>query len=117
MRSATHAEALLTLDPAFEAAVRHWERRLGELNVMVEAVEPPPEVWDRIKTQLGPVERRLTNDSTLGPREERCFSQLPKKRLRIRCRRQPGSKRRRPVEVPVDAPAVLPPLAAGTGQY
>ena len=42
----THAEALITLDPVFEAAVRHWERRLGELNVMVEAVEPPPEVWD-----------------------------------------------------------------------
>src|SRR5579863_5812954 len=38
-----HAEALLSFDPGFEAAVRQWERRLGELNVMVEAVEPPPE--------------------------------------------------------------------------
>src|SRR5580704_13058398 len=37
-----HAEALLTLDPGFAASVRMWERRLGELNVMVEAVEPPP---------------------------------------------------------------------------
>ena len=36
--------------------MHHWERRLGELNVMVEAVEPPPEVWDKIKTELGPVE-------------------------------------------------------------
>ena len=36
-----HAEALLTFDSGFEAAVRQWERRLGELNVMVEAVEPP----------------------------------------------------------------------------
>lgn len=44
-----HAEALLSFDPSFEAAVRQWERRLGELNVMVEAVEPPPEVWDKIK--------------------------------------------------------------------
>jgi anti-sigma-K factor RskA len=52
----THAEALRTLDPAFETAVRHWERRLGELNVMVEAVEPPPEVWEKIKTEIGPVE-------------------------------------------------------------
>ena len=52
----THAEALLTLDPAFEEAVHHWERRLGELNVMVEAVEPPPEVWDSIKTRIGQVE-------------------------------------------------------------
>jgi anti-sigma-K factor RskA len=46
------AEALLGVDPGFAEVVRHWERRLGELHVMVEAVEPPPEVWDRIKTQI-----------------------------------------------------------------
>ncbi|HMG80481.1 MAG TPA: anti-sigma factor [Xanthobacteraceae bacterium] len=51
-----HAEALLTLDPGFAASVRMWERRLGELNVMVEAVEPPPELWDKIKAELGSVE-------------------------------------------------------------
>jgi anti-sigma-K factor RskA len=51
-----HAEALLTLDPGFAASVRMWERRLGELNVMVEAVEPPPELWDKIKSELGAVE-------------------------------------------------------------
>jgi len=39
-----HAEALLTLDPGFAASVRMWERRLGELNVMVEAVEPSAEM-------------------------------------------------------------------------
>jgi anti-sigma-K factor RskA len=50
-----HAEALLTLDPGFAASVRMWERRLGELNVMVEAVEPPPELWDKIKAELGSV--------------------------------------------------------------
>jgi anti-sigma-K factor RskA len=50
-----HAEALLTLDPGFAASVRMWERRLGELNVMVEAVEPPPELWDKIKAELGEV--------------------------------------------------------------
>jgi anti-sigma-K factor RskA len=48
-----HAEAMLTLDPDFAASVRMWERRLGELNVMVEAVEPPPELWDKIKSELG----------------------------------------------------------------
>jgi len=47
-----HAEGLLSFDPAFEAAVRHWERRLGELNVMVEAVEPPAEVWEKIKARV-----------------------------------------------------------------
>ena len=51
-----HAEALLTLDPGFAASVRMWERRLGELNVMVEAVEPPPELWDKIVAELGAVE-------------------------------------------------------------
>jgi anti-sigma-K factor RskA len=51
-----HAEALLTLDPGFATSVRMWERRLGELNVMVEAVEPPPELWDKIKAELVAVE-------------------------------------------------------------
>jgi anti-sigma-K factor RskA len=49
-----HAEALLSFDPGFEAAVRQWERRLGELNVMVEAVEPPTELWDKIKNEIAP---------------------------------------------------------------
>ena len=49
-----HAEALLSFDPGFEAAVRQWERRLGELNVMVEAVEPPTELWDKIKKEIAP---------------------------------------------------------------
>ncbi len=49
-----HADALLSFDPGFEAAVRQWERRLGELNVMVEAVEPPTELWDKIKKEVAP---------------------------------------------------------------
>jgi anti-sigma-K factor RskA len=48
------AEALLSIDPRFEEAVRQWERRLGELNVMVEAVEPPPEVWDKVRASINP---------------------------------------------------------------
>ena len=47
------AEALLVIDPGFAEIVRIWERRLGELNVMVEAVEPPPDVWDKIRTDIG----------------------------------------------------------------
>ena len=45
-------DALLAIDPGFAEIVRVWERRLGELNVMVEAVDPPPEVWRRIKAEL-----------------------------------------------------------------
>jgi hypothetical protein len=48
-----NADGLIAGDPAFAELVRQWERRLGELNVMVEAVEPPPQVWDRIKSGLG----------------------------------------------------------------
>jgi anti-sigma-K factor RskA len=47
-----HAEALRSFDPGFQAAVLQWERRLGELNVMVEAVEPPPQVWNKIKGDI-----------------------------------------------------------------
>jgi len=47
------AEAMLAIDPGFAEIVRVWERRLGELNVMVEAVEPPPDVWDKIRTEIG----------------------------------------------------------------
>jgi anti-sigma-K factor RskA len=47
-----HAEAMLLIDSGFADIVRQWERRLGELNVMVEAVEPPPELWDKIKTAI-----------------------------------------------------------------
>jgi anti-sigma-K factor RskA len=47
-----HAEALLAIDPGFAESVRLWERRLGELNVMVEAVEPPPAVWEKISAEI-----------------------------------------------------------------
>lgn len=48
----TNAEGLIASDAAFAELVRQWERRLGELNVMVEAIEPQPQVWDRIKSGL-----------------------------------------------------------------
>jgi anti-sigma-K factor RskA len=50
-----HAEALLLIDTAFVELVRQWERRLGELNVMVESVEPPADLWDRIRPDIGTV--------------------------------------------------------------
>jgi anti-sigma-K factor RskA len=62
-----HAEALRSFDPKFESSVQQWERRLGELNVMVEAVEPPPAIWDKVKAQAGPTEADRNN----SPTEER----------------------------------------------
>ena len=49
------ARALCAMDPGFAAAVRAWERWLGELHVLVAATEPPPEIWDRIKAGIAGV--------------------------------------------------------------
>jgi anti-sigma-K factor RskA len=46
------ADALRLVDAGFAAKVLEWERRLGELNVLVAPVEPPAVVWDRIKAGL-----------------------------------------------------------------
>ena len=46
------AQALLAQDTEFAAKVKLWERRLGELHLMVEPVEPDAHVWQRIKAKL-----------------------------------------------------------------
>jgi anti-sigma-K factor RskA len=46
------AQALIASDREFATRVRQWERRLGELNVLVAPVEPPTEIWDRIKAEM-----------------------------------------------------------------
>jgi hypothetical protein len=47
------ANAQLEIDEGFRALVRGWERRLGELHLMVEPVEPDGRIWDRISGRLG----------------------------------------------------------------
>jgi anti-sigma-K factor RskA len=66
-----HAEALRSFDAKFETSVRQWERRLGELNVMVEAIEPPPAVWEKVKAQVGPLEAGAPAEP---PREQQSLS-------------------------------------------
>jgi RNA polymerase sigma-70 factor, ECF subfamily len=46
------AQALLDTNAVFAARVRYWERRLGELNSMVQAVELPAETWHNISARL-----------------------------------------------------------------
>jgi hypothetical protein len=48
----SQAQALLAADESFVAKVKQWERRLGELHLMVEPVEPDGKIWDRIKTKV-----------------------------------------------------------------
>lgn len=47
------AEARRARDPAFDAAVLDWERRLGPLAEDVAAVAPPPGLYDKIRAQIG----------------------------------------------------------------
>ena len=48
----TRAQVLLDVDGNFRGLVRIWERRLGELHLMVEPVEPAVQIWDRIKSKM-----------------------------------------------------------------
>jgi anti-sigma-K factor RskA len=46
-------ENMMSVDKDFATMVQAWESRLGALNQMVGSVEPPGEVWDRIKSATG----------------------------------------------------------------
>ena len=46
-------ETMMATDSEFAAIVHAWEFRLGVLNQMVGSVEPPPELWERIRTAVG----------------------------------------------------------------
>jgi hypothetical protein len=46
------ANQLLASDEGFADRVRLWERRLGELHLMVEPVEPASDIWPRIKARM-----------------------------------------------------------------
>ena len=47
-----NAQSLLRMDHGFIAMVRIWERRFGELHLMVEPVEPGAKIWERIKAKI-----------------------------------------------------------------
>jgi anti-sigma-K factor RskA len=46
-------ETMMSVDKEFAGVVQAWEFRLGVLNQMVGSVEPPPEMWDKIRTAVG----------------------------------------------------------------
>ena len=52
------ARALLRTDAAFAVKVSQWERRLGELHLMVEPVEPDGGIWARIKSKMPEAQQR-----------------------------------------------------------
>jgi anti-sigma-K factor RskA len=50
------ANELLNGDDQLRGLVDTWERRFGELHLMVEPVEPPASVWQRIRGKITAVE-------------------------------------------------------------
>jgi len=51
------ATALLEVDPTFRGIVRIWEKRFGELHLMVEAVDPDANLWERIRPKIAGIEQ------------------------------------------------------------
>src|SRR5450432_622947 len=49
-------ETMMSRDKDFTAIVEAWEYKLGILNQMVGSIEPPAEVWDKIKAAVGRAE-------------------------------------------------------------
>ena len=49
-------ETMMSVDRDFTAMVEAWEHKLGVLNQMVGSVEPPPEVWEKIRAAIGHAE-------------------------------------------------------------
>ncbi len=58
----TEAQAVMGTDPAFAALVAGWERRLGELNVLVAAQEAPPHLWETIKNQVAAMSPKAASE-------------------------------------------------------
>src|ERR1700674_2953050 len=52
-------ETMMSGDKDFTAIVAAWEYKLGILNQMVGSIEPPAEVWDKIKTAVGHAEPQV----------------------------------------------------------
>jgi anti-sigma-K factor RskA len=66
------AQRMIASDPLFASLVADWERRLGELNVLVTPVEPPPAILDRIKERHAngdPIADVLTEEPPPAPTE------------------------------------------------
>ena len=47
-----NVQMLLAIDPGFAAIISKWERRLGELQHLVDPVEPPSASWEWIQARV-----------------------------------------------------------------
>ena len=90
-RAAAHN--LIAADAAFAAKVKVWERRLGELHLMVEPIEPEGDVWPRIKARL-PEPKPQPEPATT----------LPEFNLELEPEPEPGPKEERAAELGLPSP-------------
>ena len=82
------ANALLEVDPTFRGIVRIWERRFGDLHLMVESVEPDPQLWAAHQAEDGRHRADCAGDS-----------------VACRSAARPCCRTRRPTAVAVTPPA------------
>lgn len=64
-------ETMLIVDPGFLALVHAWEHKLAPLHQMVSSVEPPTDVWDRIKTSIAHAEELAAAASANSASEDK----------------------------------------------
>lgn len=55
----TQVETMMSVDRGFRAIVEAWEHKFGGLNLMVSPIEPPADLWDRIRVAAGLSEPQL----------------------------------------------------------
>lgn len=46
-------DTMMSVDPDYRVLVESWQHRFGELNAMVGSVEPPAELWEKIRSAVG----------------------------------------------------------------
>jgi anti-sigma-K factor RskA len=108
------ANELLESDPHFRGMVRVWERRLGELHLMVEPVEPPAPIWDRIKTKLDSVEQDAAVSQPEVPEAPEMpeMPEVPPAASTIATLEALEAELREEGLAPPEAPAIEPPAPA-----
>lgn len=63
-------ETMMSVDANFAALVQSWETKLGELHAMVDPVEPPEELWQRIRNAAHGLEKTAQSPLRLEPVED-----------------------------------------------
>lgn len=78
-------------DSQWESLLGEWQQRLDPMNRLVEPVEPPSSLWNRIEEQLGEQQvGQWAPDVNLGEPENRTVAPIPERRVARPQPEQPG---------------------------